>query len=305
MKILVTGAAGYIGTVLVNSLADNGHEIYAYDNFFWHQEKFVTYPLSKTYFYNEDVTNWSDRLKYHIDQVDVIIPLAALVGAPLCDTYQELAYRTNQLWIEQLLPLLNKQLVIFPNTNSSYGSVPGICTEETPLNPLSLYAKTKDSAESILRQYSNHVVFRLATVFGMSYRPRLDLLVNSFVNEAIKNKKIEVFEGDFRRNYCHVKDIARAFDFARLGLLDNTVYNLGNDTINCTKLELAQQIASLTGASVIINNNRTDGDKRDYLVSSNKLYKKGFSCQYDLSDGVSEIKKFIQLGIDDNCFRNY
>lgn len=319
MKIVVTGSAGYIGNKLVGELLRHGHQVSCFDNLFFRDmllrksqphNDFKDHPRCQ-YFY-EDVTDWSDNLKRCIDSAEVIYPLAALVGAPLCDLNVREAVAINQIWMEQLTTTLVNQIVVFPNTNSGYGAVPdGLCTEETPLNPLSLYARTKQAAEkSLIDNYHRGVVFRLATVFGVSPRPRTDLLVNNLVKSAVLDGEITVFDGGFRRNYVHIDDVVSAFMYpiARINDMKGQVYNLGNDSINMTKTQLAQVIQQVTGCKLFVDSSKTDPDKRDYEVSSAKLYKVGFRPKFDLEYGIRELKSFYEneyeLMDPDSC-RNY
>ena len=203
------------------------------------------------------------------------------------------------------------QTIIYPNTNSGYGTTgEEICTEETPSNPISLYATTKQNSESILlSHHPTSICFRLATVFGWSYRPRTDLLINNLVKIAKEEGHISLFDGHFRRNYIHVQDIARAFIFAiyKRKEMHGNIYNLGNDSLNMTNQQLVDRICEILGTTYSIDSSRTDPDKRDYLVSSQKLYDLGFSCQYNLKRGVKEMYRFYDLlspSDIDKC-RNY
>ena len=312
MKVLITGGAGYLGTSIIEAFKGTVH-ITCFDNLFYDQgtlvAKSMLHPSIK--FYNEDINDWSDNLVRSIKEADIIIPLAALVGAPLCDKNQDLAIQTNYTWFKKLLKYLDSQIVIYPNTNSGYGTTGDeICTEETPSNPISLYAQTKQNTEDLLLQsYDNTICFRLATVFGWSYRPRTDLLVNNLVKVAKQEGHISVFDGHFRRNYIHVEDIVEAilFTLYEKHRMYGNVYNLGNDKINTTKLELVQKICDSLGVSYSVDNSKTDPDKRDYIVSSQKLYNLGFECKRDLDYGIMQMDKFYNLLSEsdlDRC-RNY
>jgi nucleoside-diphosphate-sugar epimerase len=295
MKVLITGSSGYIGSQLTSTLLDLGHQVFAFDNYFYKQHNVASiFDRPGCFHYNENVTQWSSKLKNAISDADVIFPLAALVGAPLCDKHPELTVKLNQDWFDTLLQYLDgKQKVIYPNTNSGYGTTgSAICTEETPCNPISLYGKTKGNAEQILlTKYDNSICFRLATVYGRSHRQRMDLLVNNLVYNAMKEKHLVVFDGHFRRNYIHVKDIVSAFLHAinNYDSMKNDVYNLGNDNVNMTKLSLVEKICEHTLSTYSITDSRTDPDKRDYEVSSKKLYSTGFSPKYDLDYGIREM----------------
>lgn len=295
INVVITGAAGYIGSKLTAYFLNKGYHVTAFDNYFYNQQSLtenVFYHNNCTFF-EEDVTDWSLNLYNAIDSADVIIPLAALVGAPLCDKYPDIAYRVNEEWFETLVKNIDEQLVIYPNTNSGYGSTgKEICTEDTPCNPISLYGQTKGNAEQILiNNHAYSICFRLATVFGKSYRQRTDLLVNNLILEAMTKHHIDVFDGHFRRNYIHIDDIVSAFDHAINHAIDMVggVYNLGNDTINTTKLELVQKICNKMNCSYDIITNRTDPDKRDYIVSSQKLYNTGYVPIRDLDYGIVEM----------------
>lgn len=317
-KVVITGGAGYIGSSLcdfmINKQKVNCDEIHVYDNLYYNQGTLVSKSFtqnSRIKFFKEDILDWSDNLKRSIDGADVIIPLAALVGAPLCDKNKQLATDLNYGWYNDLITKLNNQLVIYPNTNSGYGSSgESTCTEESPTNPLSLYAKSKEDTEKLLLEYyDKSIVFRLATVFGASFRPRTDLLVNNLVKVALDHGNISVFDGHFRRNYIHIKDICQAFTFAMnfSPLMINNVFNLGNDDINTTKLMLVEKVCRLTGATYSQDPIRTDPDKRDYVVSSEKLYDLGYEARVSLEEGINEMKKFYSLfdKSDEHKCRNY
>ena len=234
---------------------------------------------------------------------DFIIPLAALVGAPLCEKNKKDAISTNLGTIKTLCEIVTKKnKVIYLTTNSGYGigEKGKYCDENSPLNPISLYGRTKCDGEDLVREkIKNHVCFRLATVFGHSYRMRSDLLVNNFVNTAIKKKKLTLFEPHFRRNFIHVRDVVNAIVYTMNNFhkLKNDVYNLGLSSANISKIMLAKKIKKqYKKLNIKIVTNRKDPDKRDYFVSNKKIEKKGFKARISLDDGISEL---IQIFTND------
>jgi nucleoside-diphosphate-sugar epimerase len=239
---------------------------------------------------------------------DVIIPLAALVGFPLCDQSprdaKEINFEINEWIAKNKRP---EQKVIYPCTNSGYGtSAGGVCTEESPLNPISLYGVTKVQAEKAYKEVDNHVTFRLATVFGPSSRMRADLLVNNFVYKALKERILVLYECKFMRNYVHIQDVCRAFMFVleNWDKCKNETYNVGNDSINMNKLQLAQKVAEHTQLEIMTAEFTSDPDVRDYIVSSQKIYDLGFECKYDLDDGIRQLLNVYSI-IDSPWYGNY
>jgi len=302
-KILITGGAGYIGSMLCTKLLEAGHIVTVIDLL-----KYDKGSLNHLYFHKnfklicDDIRKVS-LIKKLIKQHDFIIPLAALVGAPLCEKFKKDALSTNLGSIKTLCKLATKKnKVIYLTTNSGYGigEKNKYCDENSPLKPISLYGKTKCDGEDLVRsKIKNHVCFRLATVFGHSYRMRSDLLVNNFVYTAIKKKKLTLFEPHFRRNFIHVRDVVNAiiFTMKNFNRLKNNVYNLGLSSANISKIMLAEKIQKqYKKLSIKIVTNRKDPDKRDYFVSNDKIEKKGFKAKISLEDGISEL---IQIFTND------
>jgi nucleoside-diphosphate-sugar epimerase len=294
-RILITGGAGYIGSMLCTFLTEQGHEVTAVDLL-----KYDNGSLNHLYFYRNFKFIYGDirkkeLIKNLVKKNDFIVPLAALVGAPLCEKFKKEAINTNLTSIKMLCDLVTKKnKIIFLTTNSGYGigEKNKYCDENSPLKPISLYGQTKCDAEDVVRQTKNHVCFRLATVFGQSYRMRSDLLVNNFVFNAVKNKKLTIFEPHFRRNFIHIRDVVNAITYTmkNFNRMKSNVYNLGLSTANISKIMLAKKIKKqLKELKIKIVTNRRDPDKRDYFVSNKKVEKKGFRAKIKLETGISEL----------------
>ena len=294
-NILVTGGAGYIGSILVPKLLESGYKVTVLDNFMYTQNSLAPHFINKNlYVVNGDVRN-IDLVNTLTKKADIIIPLAAIVGAPACNKDPISATHINQTSINEMLKnISNNQWVIMPTTNSGYGaSKPGeYLTEQSPLNPLSLYAKDKVEVEKNLMLRDTATSLRLATVFGMSPRMRLDLLVNSFVKSAINPGYLILFEAEFRRNYIHVIDVARAFLFAinNPDKFCGQIFNVGLSTANLTKRELANKVLEQYPQFYVMEAEiNQDPDKRDYLVSNEKIEKTGFKTEVTLETGIKEL----------------
>ena len=297
MKILVTGGAGYIGSVLTPELLSNGHEVTVVDNFMYEQNSLahVCY-LPSLKIVRGDVRS-REIMKSVLANQDVIIPLAAYVGAPLCASDPVGARTVNKEAIEMMLELLSPdQLILMPTTNSAYGSGDknNFCTEDSTLNPISQYAIDKVAVERMLMRHQNAISFRLATVFGMSPRMRIDLLVNDFVYRAVHDKFVVLFESHFKRNYVHIRDVVRVFIHA----LDNSsrmkgnIYNVGLSDANVSKRELCEQIAKYVSDFTFLEAPiGKDPDQRNYIVSNAKIEATGFATMSSLDDGIEELIK--------------
>ena len=296
-KILITGGAGFIGSMLSTYLIQAGHKVTVVDRFDFSKSTLNHLRFHKNFELIEGDVRLKSVLKKYIKHKDFIIPLAALVGAPLCKRFPKETLDINVKAIKKLLELMNKnQKIIYLTTNSGYGigEKNKFCDENSELRPVSLYGKTKNDAEKIVSKQGNFICYRLATVFGYSYRMRTDLLVNNFVLNALNTKKLILFEPNFRRNFIHIRDVASAviYSINNFNKLKNNVYNLGLSTANITKLDLAKKIKFyIKDLKIQINENEKDPDQRDYFVSNKKIEQKGFKAKTSLDAGISELIK--------------
>ena len=301
MKILINGGAGYIGSVLIGHLLRAGHSVTVLDNLIFGQRSLFGYCSNPNFeFVFGDVRN-ADTVKPLVAKADAVIHLAAVVGAPACDRDVEYATTLNFGSVETLAKLVSKdQKVIYPCTNSGYGTQSGdvFCTEETPLEPISVYGRTKADAEKLLLDTGNAVAFRLATVFGVSPRMRVDLLVNDFTYKAYKDGYLVLYESHFQRNFLGIEDVARGMLFAleNYDRIKGEPYNLGLDSANINKLQLAEKIKEhvpklyIHEAAV-----GTDPDKRNYVVSNEKLRKAGCEATMTLDEGSAGLLKAYKM----------
>lgn len=309
MRILVTGGAGYIGSVLVPKLLEIGNELIVIDNFMYKQNSLLECCYNKNLMViNGDARNKSLIARY-IKNVDVIIPLACIVGAPACDNDRIAAKTTNYDAIKMLLELRKKnQKVIFPTTNSGYGigQKDIYCTEETPLNPITFYGRVKADIEKEILTSGNSITLRLATVFGISPRMRIDLLVNDFTHRAITDRFIVLFESHFKRNYIHIRDVVKAFIHCidNFEKMKNEPYNVGLSDANLSKWELCEEIKKQVPDFYFVEAKiGEDPDKRDYIVSNEKIESTGFKPDFTLQSGISELIKGYQI-IKKNSYSN-
>jgi nucleoside-diphosphate-sugar epimerase len=294
-KVLVTGGAGYIGCILVEYLLQMNYQVTVLDNFMFRQSGLNHLCDNK----NLTIVNGDIRNPAHLapllKQADIIIPLAALVGAPLCNKDVVGADTTNKDAVFWMLNATSKeQRIIMPTTNSAYGTSQGICTEDSPLNPISKYAVDKVAVEKVLMERENSISYRLATVFGMSPRMRTDLLVNDLTYRAVNDGYVVIFEGHFKRNYIHVRDVCEAFLHAiyQFDEMKGNIYNVGLSSANVSKLELCEIIKKqIPNFTIVEGDIKKDPDQRNYIVSNEKLERTGWIPYHTLDDGVEELIK--------------
>jgi nucleoside-diphosphate-sugar epimerase len=297
MHILITGGAGYIGSVLTPTLLSQGHQVTVLDNFYFGQSSLLDCCQYDRFQVVRGDCRDEATVKRLVAKADVIIPLAALVGVPLCNTDATATRTTNQEAIEMLCRLAGReQWLLMPVTNSGYGmgEKGKFCTEDTPLRPISSYGVTKVRAEEAVLSRDNSISFRLATVFGMSPRMRIDLLVNDFVYRAVNDRAVVIFEGHFKRNYIHIRDVVRVFlhGLANFEKMRGRPYNVGLGDANLSKLELCAVIQKHLPQFVYLEAPvGEDPDKRDYIVSNARIAATGFKPEWSLDRGIQELIK--------------
>lgn len=300
MRILCTGGAGYLGSVLVPRLLREGYGVTVLDHFGHKQNSLAPCCVDANFEAVRGDARDIGLVKHLLERHDAVIPLAAVVGAPACDADPTAAVTTNRDAVEMLCSVARREhVIVIPITNSGYGigEPDKECTEDSPLRPLSLYGKTKVEAEEIALQRQNTISLRLATVFGMSPRMRLDLLVNDFVYKAMHERAILLFESHFRRNYLHVQDVAGAFVHALANFLQmrGKAYNVGLSEANLTKWQLCEQIAKHVDFYFCNAPIGEDPDKRDYVVSNARMEATGWRAEHGLDDGIVELIKGYQM----------
>lgn len=300
-QVLVTGAAGYTGSILCEHLLDAGYDVLAVDNLMYGQNSLFHLCANPRFSFEYGDVRDERLMKRLVPKADVIFPLAAIVGAPACERDPELA-RTTNLEAVRLVNRLRSpgQLVIYPNTNSGYGvgEANAYCTEESPLKPISVYGRTKVQAEEELLNSPNAMTLRLATVFGVSPRMRIDLLVNSFTYEAVTRGYIVIYEKDFKRNYIHIRDVADCYlhCITHADQMVGRPYNAGLDAANLSKEELAFAIKKYVPKFYIhFSEVGEDPDKRDYIVSNERLRLAGFEAKRSLDEGIQELIKGYRM----------
>ena len=311
MNILITGGAGYVGTTLVPLLLSKGHEVTVFDNLMYGGDVLIPFFRNKNFSLIKADIRDAEAVKKAVAGKDAVVHLAAIVGFPACRENPDLARAVNVDGTKNVISALDgKQILLYASTGSNYGKLSEltepICTEESPLRPLSIYGKTKTEAENLVMQYPKSSAFRFATAFGASPRLRLDLLINEFVYMAVKQKYLVIYEANFMRTFVHVYDMARAFLFA-LDNFDKTVgqvYNLGSEKMNISKKQIAELMAKKTGAYVHYADVGEDQDKRDYVVSYKKINSLGFDITIGIEEGVDELIKVSEVVQISNPYMN-
>jgi nucleoside-diphosphate-sugar epimerase len=297
-KILVTGGAGYIGTALLPKLLDAGHEVTVLDNLMQGGNQLLSFLSNKNFtFVKGDVTIQSD-LSNAVKDKDIIIHLAAIVGFPACSNNPELAFNVNVVGTRNLVRVTSpEQRILYGSTGSNYGKVTSVCTEESPLNPLSVYGETKTQAEQLLMERGNCIAYRFATAFGVSPRLRLDLLINDFTNKCMRDGYLVVYEKHYMRTFIHVSDMADAFMLAidNIDSMNDNVYNVGDDSMNYSKEDVCNIVGKKTGAFIHFEEIGEDADKRNYVVSYDKIKALGFRTKVTIEEGIDEIIRAIKV----------
>jgi len=310
MKILITGGAGYIGSILAPELINKNYKVTVLDNFMFKQASLNHLCFHKNFnIINGDIRD-SMLMQKLLRDHDLILPLAAIVGAPLCNKDPYSAQSINHDAIIDMIKKSSKnQMIIMPTTNSAYGTgdKDNYCDEKSPLNPISKYAIDKVEIEKILMSRENSISYRLATVFGMSPRMRIDLLVNDFTYRAYHDSAMIIFEGHFKRNFIHVRDVVRGFVHAieNFDKMKSEIYNVGLSDANLSKLELCSEIKKhLPNFTYVEEKLKKDPDQRNYIVSNEKIESTGFSPKHSLSDGIEELIKGYAM-LKNQSFGNF
>jgi nucleoside-diphosphate-sugar epimerase len=300
-NILITGGAGYLGSILIPELLLLGHKVTVVDGFSGDLPSLATSCANEQFTPIRGDARDKALMQKLITKVDVIIPLAALVGAPLCARDEIATTTTNFEAIKIAVDLMSpNQMLVYPTTNSGYGigEQGKYCTEDSPLKPISLYGKTKVDAEAAVLESGNGITYRLATVFGMAPKMRVDLLVNDFTYRAVTDRAVVIFEGHFKRNYIHIRDVARAFihGIDNYQVMNNQPFNVGLSDANLSKVELCERIKlQLPKFTFLESNIGEDPDKRDYIVSNERLEKTGFRPQWGIDRGIAELIKGYEM----------
>jgi len=297
MKVLVTGGAGYVGTTLVPQLLDKGYEVTVFDNLMFGGDYILPFFRYKNFRFIEGDVRDENALWDAAKSSDIVVHLAAIVGFPACRKEPNLAKTVNVDGTRNLIKVTSKnQLIIYASTGSNYGSLEEVCTEESPLNPLSLYGQTKTLAEKMLMEERTTIGYRFATAFGVSPRMRLDLLINDFTYKAITQGYLVVYEAHFMRTFIHVHDMGRAFIFGieNQDKMKNNIYNVGSEKMNYSKKDVCELIKEKTGLYVHYADIGEDADKRNYVVSYKKINSLGYDTTVSVEEGIDELARALR-----------
>ena len=298
MRIVVTGGAGYIGSTLVPMLLAQGHSVHVVDSLIYGGQALLPYFIQDSFSMAQVDIRDREALARELDGADAVVHLAALVGYPLCKKLPLEAQQVNLEGTRNVVELMpSKARLIYSSTGSNYGEVEGMCTEDTPLNPLSLYGETKTQGEQICRDRGNSVSLRFATAFGIAPRMRLDLMINDFTWQAIHRRYLVVYEKHFRRTFIHVRDIARAFCHVLTypERIHHDVYNVGHDSLNYTKEDIVRLLEKRVKFVVYFAEFGKDEDRRDYEVDYTRIRQAGFETNVDIEQGLSELVRGLPL----------
>lgn len=297
MKVLVTGGAGYVGTTLVPQLIVKNYDVTVFDNLLFGGDYILPFFRYRNFNFIEGDIRDEDAVWNACKSADIIIHLAAIVGYPACRKEPDLAKSVNIDGTRNIIKATSRnQIIIYASTGSNYGAVEDICTEETPLNPLSLYGQTKTLAEKMLMEDRTTIGYRFATAFGVSPRMRLDLLINDFTYKAITQGYMVVYESHFMRTFIHVHDMGRAFIFGieNQDKMKNNIFNVGSETMNYSKKDICEMIKSQTDFYVHYADIGEDQDKRNYVVSYNKINNLGYNTTITVEEGISELVRALK-----------
>ncbi len=297
-KVVVTGGAGFFGSVVLRRLLNSGYRVHCIDNLMFGPEPLMELFVSDRFTFTRGDVRDTELLKRELDGAQTVIHLAALVGYPLCKKHPEEAVEVNLGGTKNVLAAIDPATrLIYASTGSNYGEVEGICTEDTPLNPLSIYGETKTESEHLCMARPNSLSFRFATAFGLGPRLRLDLLINDFTYQALVQNYLLVYEKHFRRTFIHVHDMARCVEFVMAnwaGMKDET-YNVGHESMNFTKEDVVRILQEKLSFYVHFAEVGTDADKRDYEVSYAKIGRHGFRTEIDIHRGIDELIAGLRL----------
>jgi nucleoside-diphosphate-sugar epimerase len=294
MKILITGGAGYVGTSLIPQLLEKKYKVHVYDNLLFGGDQILPFFRDPDFTFTKGDIRDRDSLKKAVSDAEVIIHLAAIVGYPACRKDPDLAKSVNVDGTKNLIEVSsNSQLILYGSTGSNYGAVEDICTEESPLNPLSLYGQTKTLAEKMILENRKAIAWRFATAFGVSARLRLDLLINDFTYKAVTQGYLVVYEKHFMRTFIHVQDMGRAFLFGieNQRKMAGNVYNVGSEKMNYSKEQICEMIRVKTNAYIHYADVGEDADKRNYTVSYKKINSLGYKTTITVEEGIEELAR--------------